>query len=230
MGNTASVTPATVLAVVRGLLARDVDGQPVGVTGEDLRVLHEIRNLVDADFVRCVGVFDARGGAGVELHLSTKSWLRVNCRMSATSAHGRVAIARRLRASLPLPGEPEPLGGNLALAGDETGVAGGDGADVGAGGTTLSDAMFAGGLSYEHAVAITRAVDALPAGARGAAEQVLVGHAPTMDPGTLRRFGEGIRETLAPELLLADAEAARDRRFLNVSPTFDGMVAIDGML
>ncbi|MCU1675271.1 MAG: putative endonuclease, partial [Frankiales bacterium] len=228
---TGAIDPGAALAVIRGLLARDVESQPVSLTGQDLRDLQEIRNLIDADFLRCLGVFDARGGAELEHHLGTRSWLRVNCRMSATTAHGRLLLARRLRRSLALPGYPFP-----ADADDETQeVLDGYRIDTDRSAEPVTDgalgrALATGAVSYEHAMVIARTVDKLPDAARPAAETLLVGEAPGLDPTSLGRLGERIAETLAPELLVQDAADARAGRYLHISRTFDGKVRIDGLL
>ncbi len=204
MGIATIVTATDVLASARRLLSTDVNDLSDQLLAEDIRTLQVLRNIVDAEMLRRLGAFDARGGAAADHFLSTQAWVRHNCRVSATTAHGRVILARRLRA--------QSLQG-LALHEH-----------------SLHAAMTAGGISYEHAVTISRAVDKLPPAAHTAAEQLLVEAAPGMDPGTLKQVGDTIRETLAPELLVEDAESAHERRYVNVSRTIDGRVAIDGML
>ncbi|MDQ1724766.1 MAG: hypothetical protein QOG52_1794 [Frankiaceae bacterium] len=93
----------------------------------------------------------------------------------------------------------------------------------------LQRALRAGLVSYEHAVVVTHALDRLPAAAVSAAEEILVATARSVDPGRLGNIADTIRETLAPELLEADADAARERRFLNVSTTIDGLVVLNGL-
>lgn len=181
MGSVSKIHPAEALAFVRELFAVDIDGRPVAQLGDDLRTLQQIRNVVDADFLRRLGVFDAHGGAAAEHSLSTQSWLRHNCRVSAAAAHGRLAIARRLS-------RDSESATDWRLATDRP--------------APLRDAMVNGVLSYDHAVTVTCALDKLPLAAQGPAEEILVASARTMDPGTLRRVADTIREAVAPELLL----------------------------
>jgi hypothetical protein len=188
--------PSQLLAALDGLLMADVGARDDAALADDLRVLQVLRNRLDGEFLRRLGVFDARGGAGCEHVLSTQAWLRSRCRLSAAAAaHGRVAVARRLRAGGP-----------------------------------LADAVRAGDVSYEHAVVAARAVDALPVERRGPAEEILTAVAVSVDPGQLKRVAGTVREAVAPQTLVADQQEAFGRRFLNASPTLDGMVAVDGLL
>ena len=189
------VDPVEALRVLDGLLDADLDARSDGELADDLRALQLLRNRLDGEFTRRLGVFDARGGAAGEHALSTQAWVRSQCLLAPSTAHGRVALARRVRTVGP-----------------------------------LQEALRSGSLSYEHAVVITRALDALPVAAAGPAEAILVAAGRNIDPGQLRRVAGTIREAVAPDLLAQDAAAVRDRRFVNVSETLDGMVAVDGLL
>ena len=72
---------------------------PDGQLADELRLLQVMRNWLDGRFARTLGVFDARGGAGSEHALSSQSWVRQHCHVSATTAAGRVSVARRARDS-----------------------------------------------------------------------------------------------------------------------------------
>jgi Domain of unknown function (DUF222)/HNH endonuclease len=59
---------------------------------------------------------------------------------------------------------------------------------------------------------------------------VLAGWAQQLDAGRLRRLAGRLREILAPNRHLAEANAAHARRRLHLSQTFDGLWALDGLL
>ena len=94
----------------------------------------------------------------------------------------------------------------------------------------LRDAMSTGAIGFAHALVITRALDVLPPEAVGPAAEILVATARGADPSHLRRIADTIREAVAPQTLVTDTESVRDRRFLNISETLDGMFSIDGLL
>jgi hypothetical protein len=194
MEATAVVDPRTVVELLDGLLGQDVSGSDDLSLADDLTVLQLARNLLDAEFLRRLAVFDARGGAATDHALSTQSWLRSQCRLSATAARGRVVVARRLREAGP-----------------------------------LADVMVSGQISYEHAVVAAQALDKLPAAYRPEAEGVLMMAAVAGTPGDLRVAATRIREAVAPQTLVADEQAAADVRYLNVSRTLGGLVAVDGL-
>jgi hypothetical protein len=93
-----------------------------------------------------------------------------------------------------------------------------------------AQALADGEVSYLHAAALTRSTQELPVGTVAAAEPVLLEAARRLDPPRLRKVVGHLCEVADPDA--ADTRAAwrHDRRWLWVSPTFDGMVAIDGLL
>ncbi|HTW20615.1 MAG TPA: DUF222 domain-containing protein [Mycobacteriales bacterium] len=94
----------------------------------------------------------------------------------------------------------------------------------------IDQALADARITLDHARLITTAVAKSPAPIRDVVEKELVTAAETVDPAALGRFA---RE-LAARLTGDDAEAAAQRRYdsrwVRLSPTFDGMVALDGML
>jgi hypothetical protein len=192
---TPTVEPRDAVALCARLFETDLGARSDLQLADDLRELHQVRNLLDGEVLRRLAVFDGRGAAVAEHVLSTQAWLRGVLHLSPTAASGHVAVARRMRD-----------GGPLATA------------------------TACGDLSYEHAVVIDRAVAAVPSRLRAEAEQILADTARFVHPSDLRIAADRIREAVAPETLVADQEAAHDRRFLNMSRTLDGMLAIDGML
>jgi hypothetical protein len=93
-----------------------------------------------------------------------------------------------------------------------------------------AQALANGELSYLHAAALTRATQALPPATTAAAEPVLLEAARRLDPPRLRKVVGHLCEVADPDA--ADQQALRrhDRRWLWLSPTLDGMVAVDGLL
>jgi hypothetical protein len=92
-------------------------------------------------------------------------------------------------------------------------------------------ALARGEISARHAQLIARAVDDVddpPTAATG--EALLADAATAVDPGALRTVATHWREAVAPDRALADANRVHARRRLHVSATFDGTVAVDGLL
>jgi uncharacterized protein DUF222 len=92
-----------------------------------------------------------------------------------------------------------------------------------------AQALAEGEISYAHAAALARSTQHLP-DATTAAEPVLLDAARRLDPPRLRKLVGHLGEVADPDA--ADSRAAwrHQRRWLAVSPTFEGMVAVDGLL
>lgn len=91
-------------------------------------------------------------------------------------------------------------------------------------------ALAEGDVTLRHAVVIAAAVEDLPAEVVTDAETALVAAARLCDPSRLRLEVSRVRHALAPDCARIAAAEAFDRRRLHVSATFEGMVAVDGML
>lgn len=91
-------------------------------------------------------------------------------------------------------------------------------------------AVLAGQVSWRHAQVIDQALGQVPDERRAEAEQSLVAHAATLDPGQLRRVGDRLIHCF--DQTRADQQAIRrlDRRGLSVADTYDGMVSVSGLL
>jgi hypothetical protein len=96
--------------------------------------------------------------------------------------------------------------------------------------TDTAQALAAGELSPAHAQVLAAGTHDLPDHTTADAEPVLVAAARRLDPPRLRRVVAHLR-------LVADPDTAQDRiqrqhqqRGLWLSPTIDGMVALDGLL
>jgi Domain of unknown function (DUF222)/HNH endonuclease len=95
-------------------------------------------------------------------------------------------------------------------------------------------ALRAGAISVPHGVQVAAIVDDVAQAAgpavAAAAEELLVEVARQVDPARLQRESAHVRHQFAPAAAHQDAERVWRRRRLSVSETFDGMVAVDGLL
>jgi hypothetical protein len=90
-------------------------------------------------------------------------------------------------------------------------------------------ALAAGVISPAHATVLAAGTEQLPA-ATAAAEPVLLEVAHRLDPPGLRKVVTHLTEVADPHAAQAQAQRLHERRGLWVSPCFEGMVAIDGLL
>jgi hypothetical protein len=93
-------------------------------------------------------------------------------------------------------------------------------------GQALADAE----LSYQHAVVLAEATRDLPPARVAEAEPVLVDAARRLDPAQLRRLATHAREVIDPERAEDRTRRRLDRRGLWLSPTFEGLVDVEGLL
>jgi hypothetical protein len=91
-------------------------------------------------------------------------------------------------------------------------------------------ALAGGEVSYQHAVVLADATGDLPAARVAEAEGVLVDAARRLDPPRLRRLTSHLRGVLDPDGAEQRGRARWERRGLWLSATYDGMVAVDGLL
>jgi Domain of unknown function (DUF222) len=91
-------------------------------------------------------------------------------------------------------------------------------------------ALVAGELSVAHAKAVVDGTNHLPDHITTAAEPVLLEAARHLDPPQLRRLVGHLCQVADPDGAGEAAERRHQQRRLWLSPTFDGMVAIDGLL
>jgi Domain of unknown function (DUF222)/HNH endonuclease len=98
---------------------------------------------------------------------------------------------------------------------------------------TVAQELSAGEISVDHARLLTTALDELAAvdpqlAAR--TEGPLLDAARQLDPVRLRRSITHARYALTPEATVAADESAHQRRRIDVASTFEGMVAVSGVL
>jgi hypothetical protein len=91
-------------------------------------------------------------------------------------------------------------------------------------------ALQTGTISYPHVQVVTRALADLPSEHHDSAERLLLDAAQQLDPGRLRAVGVRLRETINRDYAERSSQRDHARRYLHVSQTLDGMVAIDGRL
>ena len=94
----------------------------------------------------------------------------------------------------------------------------------------VAAALAAGEISYEHAAAIVQGLGELPPAVAGAGEQAALGLARALDPAATRRAVAHLRYALDPDREDERAQRQHARRGLDINPTFEGMVALNGLL
>jgi hypothetical protein len=95
---------------------------------------------------------------------------------------------------------------------------------------TLAAAYTAGAVSFDHARAVTSCLRALPLGARATAEPILVDAAREVPVDDLRVVAEKARDAWGWETAQQREERKYASRWLHTTATFDGMIALSGML
>ena len=92
------------------------------------------------------------------------------------------------------------------------------------------DAIVSGDITWRHAQVISRVLPQLPESRRVEAEQALLEKAKTLDPGRLRRVGDRLLHCFDRESAEHAAVRRYQRRGLSLAETYDGMVAVNGLL
>ena len=96
--------------------------------------------------------------------------------------------------------------------------------------TVTADALLGGELSVAHARVLAHGPQDLPEQVTVEAEAVLVAAACRLDPPRLRRVLGHLCLVADPEAADRHTELRHQRRGLWLAPTWDGMVAVDGLL
>jgi hypothetical protein len=191
---------AALAEVVDGLAAQDLDGLSDVVRAE--RVL-ELRRLVDrleGHWLKELAGVDARGAAGADQNQQAAS----TAAWLRTRLHlGAGTATRFVRTARAL------------FRGPLTATA-----------TALADAT----ISVAHAGVLAHGTHDLPDHVIVEAEPVLVEAAGRLDPPRLRRVLGHLQLVVDPDGAGRDRTRRQQRRGLWLAPTWDGMVAIDGLL
>jgi hypothetical protein len=187
-------------AVVEELATEDLDALPDSEAARRVLGLRGLIERLEGVFLRELAGVDGRGAAGADQGVPVESTAGW---LRNRTRMGHTDAHQRVRVARALHRGPLP-------------------------GT--AHALAAGELSYQHAVALTRATQDLPVGTVAAAEPVLLEAARRLDPPRLRKVVGHVGEVVDPQAADQRAQRRHDRRWLWVSPTFEGMVAIDGLL
>jgi len=97
----------------------------------------------------------------------------------------------------------------------------------------VAAALTAGEISVDHARVVTQSLDELASAddtLAAEAEAPLLAAARQLDPTRLRREIAHARHALTPEASAAAEESRHQRRHLDIATTFEGTVAISGLL
>jgi hypothetical protein len=187
-------------AAVDQLATEDQDALPDAQAAQRVLVLRGLIERLEGVFLRELAGVDGRGAAGTEVGVPVES---TAAWLRARTRMGHPDAHQRVRVARAL--HRGPL-------------------------TGTAQALADGELSYPHAAALTRSTQDLPATTVGQAEPVLLEAARRLDPPRLRKVVGHLCEVADPDAADQQAQRRRDRRGLWVAPTFEGMVAVDGLL
>jgi hypothetical protein len=96
--------------------------------------------------------------------------------------------------------------------------------------TGTAEALAEGAISPAHASMLAAGTHDLPAQMAAEAEPVLLAAARRLDPPRLRRAVTHLRLVVDPEGADTRAERQHQQRGLSLAPTWEGMVALQGLL
>jgi hypothetical protein len=187
-------------AVVDQLAVEDLDALPDAQAARRVLVLRGLLERLEGQWLRELAGVDGRGAAGADQGTPSESTAGW---LRNRTRMGHPDAHQRVRVARALHRGPLP-GTARALADGE--------------------------LSYLHAAALTRATQHLPAATTTAAEPVLLEAARRLDPPRLRKVVGHLADVADPQAAEQQALRRHERRWLWLSPTFAGMVAIDGLL
>jgi hypothetical protein len=182
------------------LATEDLAQLPDAQAAQRVLVLRGLIERLEGQFLRELAGVDGRGAAGTDHGVPVES---TAAWLRARTRMGYPDAHQRVRVARALHRGPLP-------------------------GT--AQALADGDISYLHAAALTRATQHLPAATTAAAEPVLLEAARRLDPPRLRKVVGHLCEVADPDAAEQQAQRRHDRRGLWVSPTFEGMVAVDGLL
>jgi len=191
---------AALATAVDELASQDLSGLPDGMAAARVLALRRLLERLECQWLRELAAVDARGAAGAELGERAPS--------TAGWLRARVrltagAALQRVRVARAL--HRGPLSGTAA-------------------------ALAAGELSYGHAVVLAGGTENLDAETTATAEPVLLEAARRLDPARLRRVVEHLRVIASPDREERLARHRFEQRGLHVAGTWQGMVALQGLL
>src|SRR5256712_6967880 len=92
------------------------------------------------------------------------------------------------------------------------------------------EALARGEIGYQHAVAMARTAEHVGAAQVRKAESTLLKAAETMDPGQFVTVARNFEHQVDAEAVLADANRAHARRYLQIGEVANGLVRLEGQL
>src|SRR6266542_481432 len=187
-------------AAVGEFAADDLDQLGDALLAAQVVAVQRLGDQLDADWLRRLAAVDARGAAGAEVGASAPSTAGW---LRATTRMSPAAAGQRVRTARAL--HRGPLVATAA-------------------------ALAAGEVSYAHAAVLADATHDLPPAKVAEAEGVLVDAARRLDPARLHRLAGHLRDVLDPQGSEERGRARLERRGLWLAATFEGMVAVNGLL
>src|ERR671913_951203 len=191
---------AALAVVVDGLATQERDQLPDAVRAERVLELRRLLDRLEGHWLNELADVDARGAAGAEEGEQFGS--------TAAWLHNRLRLGARTASSAVRTARALFRGPLAATA----------------------EALTGGELSPAHAQVVAHGTHHLPEHVTVEAEPVLVEAARRLDPTGLRRLLGHLLQVADPEGADRDRERRQARRGLWLAPTFDGMVALDGLL
>jgi hypothetical protein len=182
------------------LAARDLDRLADAALATEVLQLRRLADRLDELWLQRLAAVDARGAAGAEDGLEVGSTAGW-LRARLRLAAGTASTAVRTARAL--------------FRGPLTGTA---------------EALCDGDISAEHAAVVAHGTQQLPDQVRAEADPVLVEEARRLDPHQLRRLVGHLRQVVDPEGADQAAQRRHERRGLWLTPTFDQLVAVNGLL
>jgi Domain of unknown function (DUF222)/HNH endonuclease len=187
-------------AAVAALAAQDLTQLADGEAAQRVLALRNLLDRLEGHWLRELAAVDGRGAAGAEEGAHADS--------TAGWLRGRLRAGRRqasgwVRTARAL--YRGPLGGTAR-------------------------ALAAGDISPSHATVLAHGTADLPPGTAAEAEPVLLATARRLDPPTLRKVLTHLQDVVDPDAAERQHERQHAQRGLWLSPTFEGMVAVDGLL
>jgi hypothetical protein len=193
---------AALEAAVDDLAAQDLEGLSAGVRAEQVLRLRRLLDCLEGHWLRQLAAVDAAGDAGADQDSPAPSTASWLRNRLRMGAGAAAGMVRTARAL---------FGGSCPL-------------------TLTAAALTNGELSVAHASVIAPGTHDLPDHLRLDAEPVLVEAAGWLDPPRLRQALGQLRLVVDPDNEASRAEQRHQRRGLWLAATWEGMVAVEGLL
>jgi hypothetical protein len=191
---------AALTAAVEDLAAQDLQGLPDAVRAERVLAWRRLLDRQEGLWLKELADLDARGVAGADQGEQAASTAAWLRRRLRLGAGAASSVVRTARAL---------FRGPLAATGQ---------------------ALVGGAISVAHARVLADGTNQLPARVAMEAEPVLVEAAGRLDPPRLRQALGYLRQVADPDGADRQAEYRHQRRGLWLAPTWEGLVAVDGLL